>query len=138
MYAARKQEILRLQSGLGNPRQHRLPSWFGDFKLDRAPCLLLKHERTHCHYLAVADIAHSQLHQITSSKLAVDRQIEQSQIPAPPSDLQAYADCPNLLELERRLLADQLALFQGSRVILAGFTDSMTGAPRVVGPLVCA
>jgi hypothetical protein len=45
---------------------------------------------------AMADIAHSQLHQFTSSKLAVDRQVEQSKIPALARNLQEHADCPNL------------------------------------------
>jgi hypothetical protein len=98
---------------MDNPRHNRLPRWFRDFELDWAPCLLLEHERTRRHDLAMADIANSQLHQITSSQLAVDRQIEQSKISAPSGDLQTYADCPNLFELEWCLLAHKLAFVPG-------------------------
>jgi hypothetical protein len=35
--------------------------------LDGAPCLLLEHERTQRHDLAMTDIEHSQLHQIIAA-----------------------------------------------------------------------
>jgi hypothetical protein len=74
---------------------------------------LLKDQCPACHGLAMADIAHAQLHQSTSAKLAVDRQVEQSKIPTSTRNLQTHADRPNFLELERRLLPDELSFVPG-------------------------
>ena len=57
----------------------------------------------------MADISHAQLHQIAGPKIAVDRQVEQSKIGAPPRYLQPHTDRPNLLEFKWRFLADELA-----------------------------
>jgi hypothetical protein len=74
--------------------------------LDRSVSFLLEDECPRRHGLTVADVAYAQLHQVTSSKLGVDRQIEQGEIPAPARDLQAYTDRPNLLEFEWGFLAN--------------------------------
>jgi hypothetical protein len=58
----------------------------------------------------MADISHAQLHQITSPKLAVDRQVEQRKIPTAARNLQAHANCPNLFELKWGFLAYELTL----------------------------
>jgi hypothetical protein len=48
-------------------------------------------------------------------ELAVDPQIERGEVAQVALHLQANADCPDLLELERRLLADELALVSSAR-----------------------
>jgi hypothetical protein len=102
-------------------------------KISAAPSLLLEHMRTRRHDLAMADIAHSQLQQVTSSQRAVDRQVEQSKISAPSGDLQSYAHCPNFFELEWRLLAHKLTFVPG----FAGHTGwiycSMAGILVLLG-----
>lgn len=65
------------------------------------------------HDLTMADVSYPQLHEVACSKLAVDRQLEESQFPATARHLQTDADRSNLFELERRLLANQLALVPG-------------------------
>jgi hypothetical protein len=61
----------------------------------------------------VTDIPHPQLYEITGPKFAVYRQIEQGEFSAPIGELQAHAYGPDLFELERRLLTNELALIPG-------------------------
>jgi len=92
----------------------------------------------------MADIPHAQLCQITSSKLAVDRQVEQSELPTPVRNLRAHTDRPNLLELKWRFLANELSLVSRlSRAMRIDSTVSMTdsfcckenqSAPALNGP----
>jgi len=63
--------------------------------------------------LAVAHVAHPQLHQVAGAQLAVDAEIEEREFARSLLQLQAHPDGPDLLELERGLLAHQLALVPG-------------------------
>src|SRR6516164_3110680 len=52
---------------------------------------------------------------LTNPKLAVDRQIEHRKIALVSLQLKAHANGPDILWLQRALLADQAPLFRGSR-----------------------
>ena len=70
-------------------------------------------ERERRDVLAVADIPHPQANEITGTKFTVDGQIEQGEFAPPNGELQSNANSPDLFELERRLLANELALVPG-------------------------
>jgi hypothetical protein len=55
-------------------------------------------------------ITNPQGHQVAPAQLAVQRQIEKGEFPNSLGELEADADCPDLLEAQRWLLAYQLAL----------------------------
>jgi hypothetical protein len=61
----------------------------------------------------VANIADAQLHQVTRPQFAVDRKVEQGKLTCSVSDLKANANCPNVLQLQRRLLSDELPFIPG-------------------------
>src|ERR1700685_2876608 len=63
--------------------------------------------------LAMAHVPHAQLDQVAAPELAVDSQVEQSEFAATIGELQSNADRPDLSELERCFLADELALVPG-------------------------
>jgi hypothetical protein len=58
----------------------------------------------------VAHVAYSELDEVARAQLAVDTQIKKGKLPQPALHLQANAECPDLLQLERGFLTDQLAL----------------------------
>jgi hypothetical protein len=78
---------------------------------------LLQHDRPRGDVIAVTDVAHAQLHEITGAQLAIDAQVEQCKLPGPAVHLQPDPDGPDFLQLERCFLADELAFVPGFRVI---------------------
>ena len=61
----------------------------------------------------MAHIAHPQTYQIARAQFTVDPEVEHRQFSQPSLHLQADPDSPDLLELEQRLLSDQLAFVPG-------------------------
>jgi hypothetical protein len=57
----------------------------------------------------VRHVPNVQIQQITATQLAVDRQVEHGQVTNPVSVLEMDSDGPDVLGLERWLLADQPA-----------------------------
>jgi hypothetical protein len=62
----------------------------------------------------VAHVAHAQLDQVAGAQLAVDPQVEQGKVAQAALHLEPDPNCPDLPELERPLLADELALLPSS------------------------
>ncbi len=56
----------------------------------------------------MADVPHAQADQITCSELAVQTKIKKRKFTYAMAKLKPYADGPNILELQRGLLADDL------------------------------
>jgi hypothetical protein len=75
--------------------------------------LALHHTRAGEQVLVIGHISDPQRDQIAAAQPAVDRQVEQRQVAGLPRHPQACAYCPDLCQLERRLLADQLVLVPG-------------------------
>ena len=65
----------------------------------------------------VADIADAQLHQITGSKFAVDRKIEQGKFTRSFSDLETDSNCPDILQFQGRFLPDEFSLIPGCMLL---------------------
>ena len=68
-----------------------------DLKLNRARGFLLHDDRTRGNPVAMADVSNPELDQITGSQLAVITQIKQCQLTRSMPELQANANCPDLL-----------------------------------------
>jgi hypothetical protein len=105
-----KQELILRQASTANRRSESLPRLLGDSELNGPLGLLLHDDCPRGNALAMRNVPHAQLHEITRSKLAVDGQVEQSELPSPRRELQANANCPDLFQPQRRLLNDELAL----------------------------
>ena len=75
--------------------------------------LTLQDDRARRDPLALAHVADPQSHQITRPQLAIDAEIKQGEFARAVLDLQPDPNRPNVLDLQRRLLSDQLALVPG-------------------------
>jgi hypothetical protein len=60
--------------------------------------------------VAVADVSNLEADEVATAKLAVDSQVEEGELAHPTFHLQANTKRPDVLELERCLLTDDLAL----------------------------
>jgi hypothetical protein len=98
-----------------NPGVHRFARRFRDFELHRPLGLLLHDDCASNDPLAMGDIPHAKLHEIAAAQLAVDGQVEQREVALTVEHFKANANSPNIFEFQRGFLADQFALFQGSR-----------------------
>src|SRR5450432_3413810 len=106
--ATRKDEVVRSQSGLLDPLLDSVASYWCDLELNRTLGLVLHNDGPSCHLVTVADVPHSEANEVAAAQLAVDPQIEEGELARPAFHLKAYAKCPDVLDLERRLLADDL------------------------------
>ena len=77
-------------------------------------------------------------HQITGSRFAVDRQIEQHKFAGSVFDLQADSNRPDILQLQRRLLSDEFPFIPGymrrrgvNVLVHDGNTHSVTDEPSL-------
>ena len=80
-----------------DPCQDRFASLLRDLELQRPLCLLLHDHGASRNALAMADVADSQRHEIARPKFAVDREVEEGELPHAFPNLQADADSPNFL-----------------------------------------
>src|SRR6266699_1872280 len=107
-HTAGKEELLRLQAGGRDPGTDCVPRFFGDLELHRPLGLLLHDDRTRGDMTALEHNANVKPHQIAPAQLAVDGEIEQREFPGSMIQLQSNPNGPDLLQLQRWLLADQL------------------------------
>ena len=107
-HAARKEKLLRLQVGGRDPGSDRVPRLFGDLELHRPLGLLLHDNRAWGDMTALDHIANAKPDQIAPAQFAVDSEVEQREFTGSMIQLQSNPDGPDLLQLQRGLLADQL------------------------------
>ena len=81
-----------------------------DLETDRRPGLLLDHARALPGHTHLGNIGHRQAHQIAAPELGVDGEIEEGEVANALGKLKADADRPDLLRLQRRLLAARIAI----------------------------
>jgi hypothetical protein len=79
----------------------------GDFELHRPASLLLNDGRAIANSPAGKHVIDARPDEIAAPELAVDRQIKHRQIASAPLHLQPYSTGPDVLRLQRALLADQ-------------------------------
>lgn len=110
MDPAREQEVIRLQLRQLDPGQYGVSRRRSDLELDRALRLVLHHDGTGRHLVSMADVADLEGDEIAAPKFAVDAKVEHGELSYTSLHLQADAKCPDVLELKRRLLPNDLAL----------------------------
>ena len=106
MNPARKQKVVRLQAGLLDPLLHSVSGRGRDLELHRTLRLVLHDHGASRHLVAVADVPDLQADQVAAAEFAVDSKIEECQFAHPVLHLKSNLERPDVLELERRLLAD--------------------------------
>jgi hypothetical protein len=110
MHAAREKVIVRFQPRLSDPGVNGVARRGRDLELHWALSLVLHNHRPGRDMIAMANIAHAQADQVAGAQLAVDAQIKECRLPQSALHQQTHTDGPDLPELERRLLTNQLAL----------------------------
>lgn len=101
--SAREDEIENRAATALQPRLKAHACFCHDFKLNRSAGLLLRNRRTIADVTTANDIANSELDEITTTQLAVDRQIEQHSITQPLVFVEVETNSPNVARLERTL-----------------------------------
>jgi len=108
--SAREQVVLSPEAGSLDPLLNRFTGRGCDLKLHRSLRFALDDRRAGGHVVAMADVSDFETDEITAAQFAVDPQVEECKLANPTIDLEAGAKRPDVLHLERRLLADDLAL----------------------------
>ena len=108
--ATREHKVLGLQPCLLDPLLHCVAGRLRDLELHRALRLVLHHHSARCDLIAVAYVLDLETDEVTAAQLAVDSKVEERELANPALHLKADSKCPDVLELERSLLADNLAL----------------------------
>jgi hypothetical protein len=84
------------------------------------------------HLVAVAHVPHPERDEVAATQLAVDAQVEQGELSHPAVHMESDAQRPDVLELEWRLLPDDLALVP--RLAMSGVAcGSHHGLPSSCG-----
>jgi hypothetical protein len=108
--AAREHEVIGLQSSDLDPLLHGITGRWRDLELDGTLGLVLHHDRSSGDLFAVADVPDLEGNEVTTAELAVDSKVEECEFADPIFHLKADSKCPDVLGLEWRLLANDLAL----------------------------
>ena len=122
-----------------NPGQSRASCLLGNFKLHGPLRLLLYHDGLRKYSTTVGHVADENTKQIAAAKLAVDYQIEQSQIAGRILQLQPDAYGQDFLQFQGRFLADELAFVpwpNRSGLSLVGILDPLL--LQMKGDLFCS
>lgn len=115
--AAGKQALLRLQPRFLYPRADSGPGGLRQLELDRPLRLSLHDHRTRQNLVAVRDVANTQIDEVATPELAIDRKVEHGQVSNLMRALKLNSDCPDVLRFQRRFLTDQLAFVPGFLVL---------------------
>ena len=110
MKAAREEVLPVHWNAIGDPIAECCSGLFGDFELDRSAGFPLDHRGAVPDSASDAHVADLEPHEVTAPQLAVEGQIEQSEVASTLFKVKPDADCPDLLWLQRALLADEAAL----------------------------
>jgi hypothetical protein len=92
----------------------RLARLLGNLEPDRKNSLVLPNCRAFDCIAVWRDVLDLEAHHVAATQLAVDREIEERQVPRASCELQPRANGPDVLRLQRWFRADQLALIPGS------------------------
>ena len=90
--------------------------------------LVLHHHGAGRDLVPVADVSDLQADEVAAAKLAVDPQVEQRELAHPIFHLKSNSERPDVLELERSLLTDDLALVPWLAMNCVGY-GSHVGLP---------
>ena len=101
--SAREDVIVESTASPLKPGEQGLPSWFDDLKLHRSLRLLLDHDRTVADVTAGDDVTDTNLDDVTPSKLAINREIEEGAVAQASMMVEPETYRPYLLRLKRAL-----------------------------------
>ena len=107
---ARKHELARKHLGRVDPRQDGVACVFRQLKLDGFLCFALDDRNPYTHAIIFYQVDNREFDKIATAQLAVDGDVEQSQITKIPRKFEPGAYCPNLLGQQRSLLTDNSSL----------------------------
>jgi hypothetical protein len=127
--AAWKEVLLRLQMSCRDLGGDQVPRLLRDLKLHRSPGLLLHNNRPGGDVTALDHIMNAKADQIAPAQLAVDGEVEQREFPGPMIQLQSNPNGPDLLQLQWRLLAEQLVFVPQYCAPCTFAKDQTTGGP---------
>ena len=113
-HSTREKELRLTEVSSGNPGVNRISGLFREFKPNRLSGLVLNDSCPGDGVPAVGDIADPQVDEIASTEFAVDREIEQGEIPDLLFELKPDSDGPDLLELERGFGTSELPFVPGN------------------------
>jgi hypothetical protein len=113
MKAAREEVLPVPWNAIGDPIADCCSGLFGDFELDRSAGFPLDHRGAVPDSAPDAHVVDLEPHEVTAPQLAIEGQIEQSEVASTLFELKPDADCPDLLWFQRALLADEAALVPG-------------------------
>jgi hypothetical protein len=109
------EEVLTVSwGGIGQPVADCRSGLFGYFELDRSASFPLDYRGPVLYPAADAYVVHPELHEIATPQLAVDSEIEQSEVPFALFKLKPDANCPDLPWSQRTFLTDKAAFVPGS------------------------
>src|ERR1051326_18814 len=92
---------------MAQPILDRASGLLGDLELHRSARFLLNDRRAGADATANTDIVNPQPHEITTSELAVDREIEQREVAGSVLQLEPNSDRPHVLGLQGALLTNE-------------------------------
>ena len=105
--STREKTLLRPQAGLLEPCSNGAPGWLGQFKLYGSLGLLLNNQRPWQYLIAVSNVANFQTDEVAAAQLAIDGQVEQSEI----------TDGVGVLEVDPRMSPSRKAHYDASRSV---------------------
>ena len=105
-----KEEVIGLQVRLLDPIAQGVTGDCRDLELNWALCLLLHDNRTRSHLIPMTDITHLECNKVTPPQFAVNAEVEECQLSNASFHLQTHTQSPDLFDLERGFLANNLPL----------------------------
>ena len=94
--AAREQMLRRRKLCFGDPRLDRIPCLLGKLELHELPGLLLNDAGAGRRLSTEGRVPHPQTNEVAAPESGVQGQIEQSQVPDTPAQLEPDSYCPDL------------------------------------------
>ena len=101
----RKDIIVHRAAAPIQPSQQSCPSVRQQLELNGTSCFLLHHDRPRSDLSAADNVTDLHLHQVTASKLAIDRKIKQRPISQAAALIEVETDLPDLLWFQSPLCA---------------------------------
>jgi len=106
---AGEQKVLCIQSSLLDPDLRCVACNSRDLELDWPFGFMLHYDSSRSYLITMRHVTDLECNKVASAKLAVNTKVKECKLPDPTLHLKAYAQSPDILHLEGRLLPDDLA-----------------------------
>ena len=108
-----EEEIVRKKAATVDPCGECFARLCSDLESDGTHGLALYDTGSWCNLSVMGNVSNTEANEVTGSQFTVDGKVEESQLADIACQLQPYPNSPYFFELERRLLADELATVPG-------------------------